>query len=280
MTQVVEKELSEIVSGSQQLRTHMDTERIEELANDIRHNGLLQPITVRLAENGYEIVCGHRRYEAHKLIGAETIECIVREMDDSEALLTAVRENEQREDFTPFDRARIYQRFLDMGISQRKLAKQLSVSQTKISQALAMDRLPECVEKAMISQLITLTHAQELLKLVRFLDEMKVNDLVEDWGYVIAFKIEQVIIHKWSAGDLRYAIDDYICGFMDDMFICSPVGVERHLVRDGWRIGEDTIRKMQDHYKGNVSEKVQEKYLMMAMKFHAKHGDFDDKYGE
>lgn len=263
-------QMDRVVPNPLQPRTHMDRERIKELSQDIKENGLLQPIIIRPKGETFEIVCGHRRYEAHKLIDAKTIQCIIQEMDDFNALLTAVRENKQREDLSPFDEARTYQKFLDMGISQRKLAKLLNISQTKISQALAMSRLPECVERAVISQLITLTHAQELLKLVRFMDEIGLDDFSQ-YG-AIAYKIDEIIMDKQSVADLRYAIDEYICGFVDHMLIISP---EDCLESKGWEVNDENIsmiKKMRSEYKS----KIPFKYFEMAMKIHVKCGDFKD----
>lgn len=272
MTEIVEIELNKIIEGSQQTRKYTDPKKIDELAEDIKINGLLQPITVRTNRDRYEIVCGHRRYEAHKKIGAKNIQCIIREMNNFNAFLTAVRENTQREDLTLFDEAKTYQKFLDMSISQRKLARLLNISQTKISQALNINRLPDGVEKAVISQLITSTHAQELLKLVRFMDEVGFDE-ISQFG-VIAYKIDDIIIHKQSVGDLRYSIDDYICGFIDVMCIMKPERVCKSRGSDVEFV--KIIKEMQEKYK----DKIPHKYIVMAFKFHAKHGDFNDDYGE
>lgn len=103
--EMVEKiSLSKIQAGKYQPRTTFEEESIRELAEGIRQQGLIQPIIVReLAENRYEIVAGERRFRAAKLLNLETIDAVVRKLDDKQTLAMALAENIDREDMTLVD---------------------------------------------------------------------------------------------------------------------------------------------------------------------------------
>lgn len=119
-------------------RRKISQEELEELAQSIKSIGLLQPITVRRKSYGetnalyYEIVCGHRRYEAAKLAGLTDIPCIVRELSDEEAYEIMVTENLQRKDVDPFDEADAFTALRERGYDADTLAAKFGKSRTYI----------------------------------------------------------------------------------------------------------------------------------------------------
>ena len=92
------------------VRDLIDPEKVRELAESIRSSGLLQPILVRPSNGRYEVVAGHRRLLAHKLLGEVKIKAIVRELSDEETVLIRAIENDQREDLNPIEKAKVYKR--------------------------------------------------------------------------------------------------------------------------------------------------------------------------
>lgn len=98
---------------------------LKQLAENIKENGLLNPVVLRVTEDSYEIIDGHRRIEAFRLLGEEKIEAIVKEMNDREAQVMSVVSNLQRKDLYNIERALAFKKILDAGIfkDQKELSK-------------------------------------------------------------------------------------------------------------------------------------------------------------
>jgi ParB/RepB/Spo0J family partition protein len=146
--------------------------RLEELAASIRAQGLHQPILVRPKTRPegqpgkpYEIIAGHRRFRAHKLLKLQAIPCIVRrDLKEAETRVARATENLQRENLTPYEEAVAFQEALDVkGMSQVKLAEQLGISAGTVSNRLAYLRLPEPVARRLAAGEYPQTHVKELL---------------------------------------------------------------------------------------------------------------------
>lgn len=151
---VAELKINSIYPNPLQPRKNFDGEELKALAESIKARGLIQPITVKKAsripspdlkpKGEYEIVAGERRWRACKLIGLKTVKCIVIEADKTESAYLALTENIQRSDLSYFEEAAAMQMLLIMtGKSQTELAKELSVSQSAISNKLRLLRLSE-----------------------------------------------------------------------------------------------------------------------------------------
>lgn len=147
-----------------QPRKVFDEHELEELADSIRQNGVLQPILVRPASDGYQIVAGERRYQAARLAGLKTIPAIVRELDDDKVLLLALIENLQRSDLNPMEEARGYRRLMEAnGLSQRQLAEALSKSRSAVANTLRLTELPEEVQDLVSEGKLSAGHARAIL---------------------------------------------------------------------------------------------------------------------
>ena len=106
-------DINDIKPNSAQPRVNFDESKLNELAESIRINGVIQPLIVRRGKNGYEIVAGERRYRASKLANKDTIPAIIRELDDFEGENLSIIENIQREDLNPYDEAVAYKSIID-----------------------------------------------------------------------------------------------------------------------------------------------------------------------
>lgn len=156
--------ISEIVRNPNQPRKTFDEDKLAELADSIRQNGVLQPILVRRKGQKYEIVAGERRYQASKLAGLNEIPAVVREIDDDKVFQLALIENLQRSDLSPIEEAKGYKQLLtSRSLTQEELAKILSKSRSAIANTLRLMDLPVEVQHMMEQGLLTAGHARAIL---------------------------------------------------------------------------------------------------------------------
>ncbi|MBP5618267.1 MAG: ParB/RepB/Spo0J family partition protein, partial [Clostridia bacterium] len=142
---VTEIRLSEIEPNRAQPRRQFDEAALEELAESIRKVGLLQPITVRpMANLGYQIVAGERRWRACRMAGLETVPAIVKELTDRECAEVALIENLQREDLNPVEEAKGYRSLIDRFLlTQEQVAQAVGKSRPAVANALRLLALPD-----------------------------------------------------------------------------------------------------------------------------------------
>jgi len=142
----MEIELNKIVQNPHQVRTISTDEELWELAQSIRDNGLLHAIKARPTDRGYELVYGHRRVAAMRLLGWTKCEAIVEEMGDEDSLVQSLAENLQRQDLDILDEARSYQALVDRGYTLDQIAELVRKAQGRISNRLSILRLPPQVQ--------------------------------------------------------------------------------------------------------------------------------------
>lgn len=142
--------LDKLHPNPQQPRQTFDPHALEELKASIHTLGVMVPILVRPGENGYEIICGERRFRAARELGLPSIPAMIRKADDFKALRMAYEENIKREDLTALDEARFLNGLLERGLvkTRQELAQNLGVSKGRITQKLAVLTLPEPVQMA------------------------------------------------------------------------------------------------------------------------------------
>lgn len=156
--------LSQIKPNKGQPRKKFDQQSLEDLADSIKRNGVLQPILVRKKGANYEIVAGERRYQAAKLAGLKEIPVSIREISDEEVFQLALIENLQRSDLDPIEEALGYRKLIKYnGFTQEQLGKILSKSRSAIANALRLLDLPQEVQNMMASGEITAGHARAIL---------------------------------------------------------------------------------------------------------------------
>ena len=157
-------EISKIIRNLNQPRKNFDETALQELADSIKQNGVLQPILVRKIGGKYQIVAGERRYQASKLAGLKEIPAVVRDIDDKEVFQLALIENLQRSDLSPMEEAKGYRQLIDsQGLTQEGLAKILSKSRSAIANTLRLMDLPTVVQEMIEQGLLTAGHARAIL---------------------------------------------------------------------------------------------------------------------
>ena len=163
----VELPLEEIEPNPYQPRTTFDEETIAELADSIRSNGIVQPITVRKAASGkYQIISGERRYRAARLAGLKTVPAYIREADDSGMLEMAIVENIQRENLDAVETALSFRRLMEeCGFTQEQLADRVGKKRATVANYLRLLSLPVEIQKALKVDRISVGHAKALLSL-------------------------------------------------------------------------------------------------------------------
>jgi ParB family chromosome partitioning protein len=149
-----------------QPRTHMDDGRIEELSRSIRSNGVIQPIVVRKAESGYEIVAGERRWRASQRAGLLKVPIVVRDIPDDRLLAAALIENIQRENLNPIEEAHAYRRLADeFGMTQEQIAESVGKDRSSIANYVRLLRLPAEIRDHVGAGTLSMGHARALLGL-------------------------------------------------------------------------------------------------------------------
>lgn len=153
--------LSSIQPGPNDRQT-FDTNKLQQLAADIKESGLQQPITVRpLGKERYEIVCGERRWRAHQLIGAQTIACFIRDLTDEEADLVMLAENVQRVQLNPIEEARGFQKQIDKyGRTEKDIAHKCNVSTDLVRRRLGLLTLISDVQHQVASGHLKISYAE------------------------------------------------------------------------------------------------------------------------
>ena len=161
----VEVPLAKIVPNPNQPRRDFDEEKLAELADSIKKNGLIQPIVVRKHGIGYEIIAGERRYQASKMAGLERVPVIVKDVDDAEMYRIATIENIQRDDLNPIEEAKGYKTLIAMnGVkSLGDLSELVSKSRSSISNIIRLLKLPEEVQDMVSDGRLTYATARAIL---------------------------------------------------------------------------------------------------------------------
>jgi ParB family chromosome partitioning protein len=160
--------ISKIKPNRYQPRTHFDADELKTLTESIRKEGVIMPILVRPAGDGYELIAGERRWRASQAAGLQDIPAVIRDVDDLQALELAIIENEQRDDLTAIESARAYQRLMDeFAYTQQQVAERIDVSRVQVSNTVRLLQLPEPIQKMIENREISMGHARPLVGVER-----------------------------------------------------------------------------------------------------------------
>ncbi|HUL74030.1 MAG TPA: ParB/RepB/Spo0J family partition protein [Vicinamibacterales bacterium] len=159
-------DLDLLAPNPQQPRTHIDESRLEELAQSIRANGVIQPLIVRRIAGQYEIVAGERRWRAAQRAGLLKVPIVLRDVPDDQLLQLALIENIQRDDLNPIEEAHAYRRLIDEHhLSQEAIAVAVGKDRATIANYLRLLRLPAEVRGELSSGALSMGHARALVAL-------------------------------------------------------------------------------------------------------------------
>lgn len=216
-----------IKNNNNQPRKLFDDEKILELAESIKHNGIIQPIILRKVNNNYVIVAGERRWRAAKLIGLKEVPSIIMELTDKQVMEISLIENIQRQDLNSIEEANAYKQLLsEFNLTQEELSKRLGKSRTAIANTMRLLNLSDGVKQYLIEGVISEGHGRALLAI----DDSKLQCEIA----------QKVIDDKLSVRELEK--------FMRD---CKNKSTEKNKNKD-----KDNISKLNPYYK-DVTEKLQ-----------------------
>lgn len=163
---VMEIPIEQIVPNPYQPRKVFSQSALEELSNSIKVYGILQPITVRMKDDKYELIAGERRLRAAKLAKLEAIPVIINNMSDESSAVLALLENLQREDLNFIEEAMGYENLIrEHDFTQQQLAEKLGKNQSTIANKLRILRLSSEIKIKLVENNLTERHARALLKL-------------------------------------------------------------------------------------------------------------------
>lgn len=158
--------IEELHRDEEQPRQNFDVHKLEELAESIRLQGIIQPILARRDKGIYRIIAGERRWRAAQLAGLKEVPVILREFSSKDAFVIALVENLQRTDLNPIEEAVGYRRLIDEhGLTQEAVAERVSKDRSTVANALRLLHLPESVKAALIAEELNMGHARALLGL-------------------------------------------------------------------------------------------------------------------
>lgn len=173
--------VDKLVPGQFQPRKKFEKEQLNELAQSIKENGILQPIVVRKRQaGGFEIVAGERRWRASQIAGLHEIPALIKTFSDQEALQLALIENIQREDLDPIEEAESYQRLMEeFSLSQQQVADKVGKERSTVANALRLLVLPFEIKNMIADKQISVGHAKVLLSVEGKPEQMRLAKAVQ-----------------------------------------------------------------------------------------------------
>ncbi len=168
--------------GKYQPRQDINPEKLQELADSIKAQGIIQPIVVRLmAYEKYEIVAGERRWRAAQMAGLTEVPVVIKEIDDRAAMAIALIENIQREDLNPLEEAEALKRLLDeFEMTHQHIAEAIGKSRTTVTNLLRLIDLHPDVKKLLLTNQLEMGHARALLSLDGLKQAALANKVVKE----------------------------------------------------------------------------------------------------
>jgi len=162
--ELLELDLDLIEPNSEQPRSRFAEENLEELAQSIRVNGIVQPIIVRKKGSRYQIVAGERRWRAAQRAGLQKVPAVVKEVSDEKLLELALVENIQRQELNPIEEAKAYKNLINtVGLTQEMVAERVGKNRTVVTTSLRLLKLPDEIQKLIEEEKISAGHGRALL---------------------------------------------------------------------------------------------------------------------
>ncbi|MFU8839525.1 MAG: ParB/RepB/Spo0J family partition protein [Nitriliruptoraceae bacterium] len=183
-----------IIPNPRQPREVFDPEELEGLATSLADIGMLQPLVVRpLADGGYELIAGERRWRAARLAGLERVPALVRHTEDADLLKEALVENIHRVQLNPLEEAAAYQQLLqEFDVTQEELATRLGRSRPSISNAIRLLQLPAAVQRRVAAGVLSAGHAKVLLALPDHREQLRLAERIVAEGLSVRATEEHV----------------------------------------------------------------------------------------
>ena len=187
--------ITDIQKNPYQPRKEFDREKLDELAQSIKENGVIQPIIVRQSPViGYEILAGERRYRASLLAGLRSIPAVVKQLSDQEMMVQSIIENLQRENLNPIEEARAYESLVEKGFTHAEIADKMGKSRPYISNSIRLLSLPEQILSEVENGKLSQAHARSLVGLNKEQQDYFFQRIIEE--DISVRKLEALLTEK------------------------------------------------------------------------------------
>ena len=187
--------ITDIQKNPYQPRKEFDGEKLHELAQSIKENGVIQPIIVRQSPViGYEILAGERRYRASLLAGLTSIPAVVKQLSDQEMMIQSIIENLQRENLNPIEEARAYESLVEKGFTHAEIADKMGKSRPYISNSIRLLSLPEQILSEVENGKLSQAHARSLVGLNKEQQDYFFQRIIEE--DISVRKLEALLTEK------------------------------------------------------------------------------------
>ena len=187
--------ITDIQKNPYQPRKEFDGEKLHELAQSIKENGVIQPIIVRQSPViGYEILAGERRYRASLLAGLRSIPAVVKQLSDQEMMIQSIIENLQRENLNPIEEARAYESLVEKGFTHAEIADKMGKSRPYISNSIRLLSLPEQIISEVENGKLSQAHARSLVGLNKEQQDYFFQRIIEE--DISVRKLEALLTEK------------------------------------------------------------------------------------
>ena len=191
--------IDSIVSNKHQPRTTYHPERLNELAQSIKSNGVVQPIIVRKAGSQYQLIAGERRWRAARIAGLRTVPAVVRDVSEYKTLEMALIENIQREDLNPIEEATAYASLInEFQLTQDEVAHRVGKDRSSIANYLRLLKLPREIKDQIQNQELSMGHARALISLERAKDQIELANRILSENLNV--RQTESLIRNWKKG--------------------------------------------------------------------------------
>lgn len=202
--ELLEVDIDLIEPNPDQPRYHFNERKLEELAQSIKSNGLVQPILLRRVASGrYQIVAGERRWRASQRAGLHKVNAVIRSIPDAKLLELALIENIQRQELNPIEEAQAYQRLIqNLGLTQDEVAQRVGKDRSSIANYLRLLKLPTKIQQMLEEDLLSMGHARALLGLESEQDQLRLAEEIIS-GKLSVRETEQAVKRATSSPSIR-----------------------------------------------------------------------------
>ena len=246
--------IDRVIPNPYQPRKVFSDAALQELADSILEHGLMQPITVRMIGNSYELIAGERRLKASKLAGLETIPAVIVEVTTKDSAVLALIENLQRENLNFLEESQAYHKIMqDNGYTQQELAATLGKNQSTVANKLRVLKLSPMVQKLLIENNLTERHARALLKLPN--EEYQLMALEKVIKQELNVKrteqiIEQMLVDITKEDMIKHKANQKVKSYIRDMRLVTNTITEAvNLIQKAGVDAKYTMKEHADSYE-------------------------------
>ena len=200
--ELIDLDLDLIEPNSEQPRSRFTDENLEELAQSIRVNGIVQPIIVRRKGTGYQIVAGERRWRAAQKAGLQKVPAVVKDVSDEKLLELALVENIQRQELNPIEEAKAYKNLINtIGLTQEMVAERVGKNRTVITTSLRLLKLPDEIQKLIEDEKLSAGHGRALL----MIDDMEAQRRIAKTVMEMSLSVRETekSVKRFNRGDVQ-----------------------------------------------------------------------------